>query len=107
MRAVYSIVKSCGDHNARDRQDNRQHITAARLLRFRKGNVSVPARLQPFPPLPGDATRAKIHDHIESVKTTMAVCALSGAFWLRTVASCTAPYTEVCWASRRRRSTLG
>jgi hypothetical protein len=47
-------------------------------------------RSNPFSSLPADATRAKIRDHIEFVKTTMGVFALSAAFWLVTVGPCTA-----------------
>jgi hypothetical protein len=85
MRAVFSIVKSCSDRNARDKQDNPQHMSENP-----ETDVKAFSRSNPFSSLPADATRAKIHNHIESVKTTMAVVALSGAFWQPTVSSCTA-----------------
>jgi hypothetical protein len=85
MRAVFSIVKSCRDHNARDKQDNPQHMSENPALRARTA-----MRSNPFSSLPADATCAKIHNHIESVKTTMAAFALSEAFWLVTVRPCTA-----------------
>jgi hypothetical protein len=85
MRAVFSIVKSCSDRDARDKQDNPQHMSENP-----ETDVTAFSRSNPFSSLPADATRAKIHDHIESVKTTMAAFALSAAFWLVTVVPCTA-----------------
>jgi hypothetical protein len=80
MRAVFSIVKSCRDHNARDKQNNPQHMSENPVL-----HAAATRRSNPFSSLPADPTCAKIHHHIESVKTTMAAVALSGAFWLVTV----------------------
>jgi hypothetical protein len=80
MRAVFSIVKSCGDHNACDKQNNPQHMSENPVLRS-----AAIRRSNPFSSLPADPTCAKIRDHTESVKTTMAAFALSAAFWLVTV----------------------
>jgi hypothetical protein len=49
MRAVYSIVKSCGDDNARDKQNNLQHMNADHSIG--DGIACVRALFHRFPPM--------------------------------------------------------
>jgi hypothetical protein len=49
MRAVYSIVKSCDDRNARDKQNNLQHMRVA--MQTTAKTLSVRALFHRFPPM--------------------------------------------------------